>query len=119
MKRFKYYSISLLKGLAPLIILLAIGNLIGPSNWRLLINYYLILNFLTFYPYNLELNGLNKKLAQKVKIDETEEPHSRQEMNTRKVSTENVTRLLIYVMQFAGLILIAPGQFMYYYLIKN
>ncbi|MHC9532427.1 hypothetical protein ACVQ8P_04310 [Dellaglioa sp. BT-FLS60] len=119
MKRFKDYSISLLKGLASLIILLAIGKLLIPSDWQSLSNYYLILNFLTFYPYNLELDGLNKKVIQKFKKDEAAEPKSRQEMNTRKISTENVTRLLIHVVQFAGLILIAPGQFMYYYLIKN
>ena len=119
MKRFKYYSISLLKGLVPLIILLAVGNLLSTPNWKLLINYYLILNFLTFYPYNLELNGFNQKKSQKIKNDETITPQSRQEMNTRKVSTENVTKLLIFVVQFAGLIVIAPGQFIYYYLIKN
>lgn len=117
MKRFKYYSVSLLKGLVPLIILLAIGNLWSAPNWRLLINYYLILNFLTFYPYNLELNKFNQKEIKKDKEDET--PQSRQEMNTREISTENVTKLLIFVVQFAGLILIAPGQFIYYYLIKN
>lgn len=52
MERLRQYSRSLLSALAAVIALLAVVNLVDFANWRLLLNYFLISNFLLFYPYN-------------------------------------------------------------------
>ena len=53
MLSLKDYGIALAKGLLPLVVAIALVNLINASNWQYLLNYYVICNYLTFYPYNL------------------------------------------------------------------
>lgn len=57
------YGFSLSKGIIPLVILLALVSLVNLKNWQLLFDYYLLSNYLAFYPFNLR----QKKLAEENK----------------------------------------------------
>ncbi|WP_057737990.1 hypothetical protein [Liquorilactobacillus uvarum] len=82
----KDYGLSLLKALVSFIVLIAIVNLVRNTDWKLLLNYYLISNYIMLYPFNQRF--LEKK---SIDIQESDDQiPSRTRKNQKLESKENL-----------------------------
>ena len=85
MLSLKDYGIALAKGLLPLVVAIALVNLINASNWQYLLNYYVICNYLTFYPYNLN----QAKLAYNMGVISIDSLIGNQSIDNQKPTANN------------------------------
>ena len=132
MLNLKEYALSLAKGFLPLVVGLAIINLINVKDWQYLLNYYLISNYLAFYPYNLIVTTTKNEVV--VEADEPlrrskKQPVVADELGTLRRTREEETRadktseiLSSWVLAFGkhfALLLLAPGLFLYNLLVAT
>lgn len=82
----KDYGLSLLKALVSFIVLIAIVNLVRNTEWKLLLNYYLISNYIMLYPFNQRF--LEKKSEGVQENDE--QVHSRTRRNQKLEPKEDL-----------------------------
>ena len=127
MLNLKEYALSLAKGFLPLVVGLAIINLINVKDWQYLLNYYLISNYLAFYPYNLIVTTTKNEVV--VEADEPlrrskKQPVVEDELGTlRRTRADKTSEILSsWVLAFGKhlvLLLLAPGLFLYNLLVTT
>ncbi|GAJ25169.1 hypothetical protein JCM15457_23 [Liquorilactobacillus sucicola DSM 21376 = JCM 15457] len=136
MNIMKEYGLSLVKALGSFIVLLLLLNLVKNTEWKLLLNYYLISNYIMLYPFNQRF--FEKKEGQKEEATEqlsrtqrknyTESDHAAEEepktMSRAKAAQANKNdprELLLSIglsfVKYVFLIICAPIIFMQYYLL--
>lgn len=132
MKRIATYLKTLLSGLVALIALLAVVNLAPTKEWQLVLNYFLISNYLLFYPANQMAKLTAKPTASADDTDDAADTNSLRRRQTRRFcrddspmqrsgndgvvlqkdqSTQLITELCVWFAKGCGLLLIAPVLF--------
>ncbi|KRM96671.1 hypothetical protein FC19_GL000969 [Liquorilactobacillus aquaticus DSM 21051] len=139
MNIMKEYGISLLKALVSFIVLLALVNLIKNTNWELLLNYYLISNYIMLYPFNqrflekksVDIRENDEKLSRTRKskdsgprVDSNEEQDTMSRVKNVQTIKNDPRDLLMNTglsfIKYVFLIICAPVIFMQFYLLgKN
>lgn len=138
MGNFTKYSKILINSLASFLILLALAQLIIPTSWKLLVDYYLISNFLLLNPFNMmgvevkedtkiitdSMSRTKKTIEEPENVVESETTDQMLKRSKRKTSQENDTRdiLLNFFLSFTKhcfLLIAAPIIFMQRMLLGN
>ncbi|KRL03151.1 hypothetical protein [Liquorilactobacillus capillatus] len=132
----KEYGLSLLKGLGSFVILVALANLVKSADWRLLLNYYLLSNYIMLYPFNQRsfkekrikdkelTESLSRTQRKKGMVSETgtiEEATPLSRVATTRINKndprEALLRMGFSLMKYTFLIVCAPLIFMQAYLL--
>ncbi|EJF00939.1 hypothetical protein [Liquorilactobacillus mali] len=138
MGNFAKYSRILINSLVSFVILLALAQLVIPTSWKLVLDYYLISNFLLLNPCNMMHIGAKEDVnvtadtmsRTKRTVEKTETPEEADatdqmlKRSKRRAAQENDTRDILLnsflsFMKHCFLIIAAPVIFMQKLLINN
>ncbi|MDN2452827.1 hypothetical protein [Lactobacillus sp. UCMA15818] len=138
MGNFTKYSRVLVKSSISFVILLVLAQLIVPISWKLLLDYYLISNFLLLNPFNIMNIGLKgeaqvvddtmsrtkRTVEETEEIEGTEAAEQMLQRSKRKTVKENDTRDILLnsflsFMKHCFLLIAAPIIFMQKLLIDS
>ena len=128
----KRYGRSLLHAALPVVILLALVNLLDTAAYRYVLNYFIMSNYLFFFPFNEEQNWQQEQATvtshqeplrrareeYQLEMDSDSEPMTRSRAEAQERSIV-LSDLFIQLARNALLVIVAPIVFLYHYLGKN
>ncbi|WP_283590028.1 hypothetical protein [Ligilactobacillus saerimneri] len=128
----KRYGRFLLHAALPVVILLALVNLLDTAAYRYVLNYFIMSNYLFFFPFNEEQNWQQEQATvtshqetlrrareeYQLKMDSDSEPMTRSRAEAQERSIV-LSDLFIQLARNALLVIVAPIVFLYHYLGKN
>ena len=128
----KRYGRFLLHAALPVVILFALVNLLDTAAYRYVLNYFIMSNYLFFFPFNEEQNWQQEQATvtshqetlrrareeYQLEMDSDSEPMTRSRAEAQERSIV-LSDLFIQLVRNALLVIVAPIVFLYHYLGKN